>query len=146
MKHLLQLLVLSALLTWGSATVASAQTPAFIDAAREQALSSVDRSGGDTDEGEGFAQDGGGNNSHLLLEDDGRVYPNPTTGHLTIEFPAGVTKVEFFNSLGQRITPTVATSKNGHQLSVDMTMFSPGIYFVRLYGLNVAHIHRIDLN
>jgi len=78
----------------------------------------------------------GSNNSHLLLEDDVRIFPNPTHGDVNIEIPksidAGNARVEVYNTLGKRVhTETYTISAKG-KFHFNMGDRAPGIYFARL--------------
>jgi hypothetical protein len=56
------------------------------------------------------------------------IYPNPTTGKITVDVP-GFAKVEIYNTVGQLVeTKTVNT--------FDISSYNTGIYFFRIYDIN----------
>ena len=62
------------------------------------------------------------------LEQSLKIYPNPTTGVLNIQ-GEGMTSVEVYNTVGQRVMTQVADSK-GIQLNTEN--LNNGIYFLRI--------------
>ncbi len=62
------------------------------------------------------------------LEQSLKIYPNPTTGVLNIQ-GEGMTSVEVYNTVGQRVMTQVADSK-GLQLNTEN--LNNGIYFLRI--------------
>ena len=62
------------------------------------------------------------------LEQSLKIYPNPTTGVLNIQ-GEGMTSVEVYNTIGQRVMTQVADSK-GIQLNTEN--LNNGIYFLRI--------------
>lgn len=76
----------------------------------------------------------GGNNSHLLLDDEGRVYPNPTNGPITLDFGTLGTRpfrVAVFNTLGQTVNATPQYHDDGRKIHVDLRGHTPGLYFFK---------------
>lgn len=61
------------------------------------------------------------NNKYKELE----VYPNPTTGKLTLNSVVPTSKVELLNTLGEKLATQQADA-------VDLTSFSNGIYFLKI--------------
>ena len=61
--------------------------------------------------------------ANLEINDQIDIYPNPTTGILTIEGVKGTTEV--YNIYGERIATTVSTT-------IDLSQAARGIYFVRV--------------
>ena len=94
-----------------------------------------------------FGDGGEGNNSHLLLEDESVVYPNPTDGPINIRFeePLEVEWVQAFNTLGQRIHPPMQTLQQNKTYRVDFSGFTPGIYFIRIKVAGEVHVKRVIL-
>jgi hypothetical protein len=89
---------------------------------------------------------GRGNNSHLLLEEESRVFPNPTHGKVTVEVdvdPERGPNVGVFNTLGQQVV--VSIIRRGKGFEFDLTGFPPGIYFVKVTIGDKTIIHRISL-
>jgi hypothetical protein len=66
------------------------------------------------------------------------VNPNPANGHTTVSFqaPAHVThQVSIVNSFGTLVFKTNVSSGDGKiQLPLDLTGFTPGLYFVQVQG------------
>lgn len=90
---------------------------------------------------------GDGNNSHLLLEDESVVYPNPTDGPVNIRFQESldIEWVQAFNTLGQRIHPPMRTLQENKTYRVDFSGFTPGIYFIRVKAAGEVHVKRVIL-
>lgn len=61
------------------------------------------------------------------LDFDLQLYPNPTTGELTVSSSFPFNQVSFFNTLGQQFFPTI-TQLN----SIDLKHFPPGVYICRI--------------
>ncbi|HTN46328.1 MAG TPA: T9SS type A sorting domain-containing protein [Flavipsychrobacter sp.] len=62
-----------------------------------------------------------------------RIYPNPVTDHLTIDFTAPDTKIEIYNATGICVYQTRSQSKNEQ---LDVSSLSAGLYFIRLSKLH----------
>jgi hypothetical protein len=61
-----------------------------------------------------------------------RIYPNPTTGPLTVELPAGIrTDVELLNAIGQGLLRVVNRSGTVH---LDLTPYPDGYYYLMVKG------------
>lgn len=67
------------------------------------------------------------------------VYPNPTQSviHLKSDYHT-ISEVELFNSLGKRLTVTTDDLD-----SIDMSSFSPGVYYVKIIADNAAVVKRV---
>lgn len=60
-----------------------------------------------------------------------KMYPNPTDGMLTLEYPSGVsTRVEILNIVGKTIQ--LYTKQDGGKLNIDMNNYAKGVYMVRV--------------
>ena len=59
------------------------------------------------------------------------IYPNPTESKITLNIPPDLfgSEVTLYSILGQKLT---SFSVNKENFSFDMTMFTPGIYFLKL--------------
>ena len=73
-----------------------------------------------------------------------QVFPNPTQDNITISYPcnsAGELQIKISNTTGQVVyTETVnCTENNTVQHTIDLSNFSPGVYFVDLL-LNDQHV------
>jgi Secretion system C-terminal sorting domain len=88
---------------------------------------------------------GGGNNSHLLLIDDGRVYPNPSNGGgFLVDLPETGDRVVVLNSLGQLVPVGISVQNAGRTVEVTIPQYTPGIYFVRIqHNDNRTSTHRL---
>lgn len=62
-----------------------------------------------------------------FLNTDFLVYPNPTTGDVTLQLPGGMATITVINNLGQQIIKTQTTDKTTH-LHLD----NNGIYYISL--------------
>ena len=79
------------------------------------------------------------------------VYPNPARGQFTIyDPPAGraglrftVSRFEVLDVLGQRILSKKPTASNKRQITIDVSDFNPGIYFLKLTGENISVTKKI---
>jgi hypothetical protein len=68
----------------------------------------------------------------LFSEIEVNLYPNPTSGKFTLDFnqPLNFVQVVVINNNGQ-IMLTVKTA--GQQIPIDISSFSAGVYYVKLY-------------
>ncbi len=88
----------------------------------------------DTTSGSGIA------NSHE--NNSLNVYPNPTSGKVTVELPEsseGTFKVEIFDTNGKVVFSTKAASKNREKISLNVSGFKPGVYVVKLVNLQTFY-------
>ncbi len=67
------------------------------------------------------------------------AYPNPFSNNLTLRINENVTKIELTNSLGQKIKDFRNT---GHELQINTSELTPGIYFVRFVLENGNYINK----
>jgi pectate lyase len=88
---------------------------------------------------------GGGNNSHLLLIDDGRVYPNPSSGGgFSVDLTTSEDRIVVLNSLGQSVPVGLNSRNSGRTVDVTIPQYTPGIYFVRIQHTdNRTTTHRL---
>lgn len=96
--------------------------------------------------GTGAQVGNGGNNSHLLLEDDGRanVYPNPSPdGKFTVDIPYQAERVVVYNTVGQVVNANVQFRIGNRSAAVDLTGNNPGIYFVRITANGRTEVQRV---
>ncbi len=69
-----------------------------------------------------------------------KVYPNPTSSFVTIEFPnIGKTKIEV-HDITNRICEPVKYVSNNNQIQLDLTYLSAGVYFISAPDLNESVI------
>ncbi|MDA3910651.1 MAG: T9SS type A sorting domain-containing protein [Bacteroidales bacterium] len=73
--------------------------------------------------------------------DNVNVYPNPTSGQLTIENVNGA-DVEVFNLVGQRVYTAKNVDKN---MTVDLSNLSEGTYIVKVSGTNTFKTQKINI-
>jgi hypothetical protein len=130
MKQLVRI-SLCALLTLGFGFgVASAQSDADQGSQREGSVLNGD----------------GNNNSHLLLEDDMVVYPNPSTGKVTLSIDESkdrIDEIEVFNTIGMRVQSEMRYYEDRHKVLIDLTGHAKGIYFARVTVRGKQYIHRL---
>jgi hypothetical protein len=75
-------------------------------------------------------------------QDNYKVYPNPTTGLINIEFNSPISEnvsIEIVNELGEvmgNFQKQIFTGKN--TLNYDITSYPKGIYFVRIKEQNIT--------
>ncbi|MEM0517891.1 T9SS type A sorting domain-containing protein [Aequorivita flava] len=58
------------------------------------------------------------------------IYPNPTSGILTVKSPTEIVKLEIYNQLGQLV------SKESHQNTINISKTRVGLYFLKIYDIN----------
>ena len=73
--------------------------------------------------------------------DNVNVYPNPSTGHFTIENVRGA-DVEIFNLVGQRVYLAQNVDQN---INVDLSNLSEGTYIVKVSGTNTFKTQKINI-
>ena len=61
---------------------------------------------------------------------DFAVYPNPTTGILTVQSKTAIVQIEIHNLLGQLVL------SNTNQNTIDISNVSQGVYFIKVMGEN----------
>ena len=54
-----------------------------------------------------------------------KIYPNPTSGSLTIKMKEGLAKYEIYNMSGQKML-------KGNSMTVSMESFVPGTYLIKI--------------
>jgi len=62
-----------------------------------------------------------------------KYYPNPVNNMLNIEFAGGITSVEVYNAIGQKV---MTKKENSVLATVDMTSLAAGTYFVKVTSQN----------
>lgn len=58
------------------------------------------------------------------------LYPNPTTGRLLVELPAGPATVRVLSALGQLLQER--TAPTGHSIQLDLSAYPAGVYVVQI--------------
>ena len=74
------------------------------------------------------------------LENTLKVYPNPAKETLTIE--GTVTSVEVYNTVGQ----CLLTKQANGNTQIDLSGFSNGIYFLRVYNNGEMVVRKFSVN
>ncbi len=91
---------------------------------------------------------GGGNNTSLEVIDENifSIYPNPTTGLISISSTLGTNEysISILNSVGQKVL--VPVQNNGASYQVDLGSFAAGIYFVEVKTANGKSLKKIVKN
>jgi hypothetical protein len=83
------------------------------------------------------------NTADLLNETLIEIFPNPAVSELMIKNSGGVLKsIEIFTITGSKIYESDVTMRDG-QITVDVSKFHSGIYFVRLESGNQYSIHKV---
>jgi hypothetical protein len=59
------------------------------------------------------------------------MYPNPVSSQLTIEGMKDVTRIEIFNTAGQRMNVIENVNEN---MQIETSHFESGVYFVNFYN------------
>jgi hypothetical protein len=65
-----------------------------------------------------------------LIPDSVQVFPNPTTGDITIKTPSTCREIQIFDVLGRKL---MDRSAPGMVEQVSIGAFSPGVYFLKLF-------------
>ncbi len=62
------------------------------------------------------------------------IYPNPTSGTITIDFGrnTGVVEISVMNTLNKVVYTGSLQTRTGKTLNIDLSNFAKGLYFVRL--------------
>ena len=68
------------------------------------------------------------------------VFPNPTTGEVTLQLTAGAKKIDVCDLTGKVILSDSTSKDKAH---VDLSPFGNGIYFVKIYGNNAVEVIKI---
>ena len=68
---------------------------------------------------------------------DIHIYPNPTTGMLSITATEAIDRVEVSNLLGQHILMQTGTGKN---MNIDMNTLAAGVYIIKVNGIYTERI------
>ena len=71
---------------------------------------------------------------------DIKVYPNPTTARVTIE-TEGLSHVELFDNEGRRLQDY--TARNAHEITIDVSSFATGAYYLRIHRGNDVTIQKL---
>jgi len=79
-----------------------------------------------------------------IPEPDYLIYPNPTSGSVTIEMNnAGIHRIEVYDMPGKRlVSKNVAEDK----VQLDLSPYTQGIYLIRLHTSTTVYTHKIILN
>jgi len=79
------------------------------------------------------------------LSNNFKVYPNPTSGNLTISLTDNIKSIEIINLLGENIYCSL-TNNNQTKTEIDLTSIPKGIYFVKVDNGEKVFIEKIVLN
>lgn len=71
------------------------------------------------------------------ISDNVNIYPNPTTGFISVNTKLSIDKIEIYNTLG-KLMKTVLNNKN-----VSIENYYTGIYFIRIYCGNTTTTKKI---
>jgi len=79
---------------------------------------------------------------------DLNIYPNPTSGQLTLSFiaPAGTTSIDVYNVSGVLVYHSEITEQDGGistQQTIDATNWTGGVYFARLSSANNSVVGKV---
>ncbi|MGL2967309.1 GEVED domain-containing protein [Flavobacterium sp. XGLA_31] len=72
-----------------------------------------------------------------------KYYPNPVNNVLNIEFAGGITTVEVYNTIGQKIT---SQNVNAMTTTIDMSKLANGTYFVKVASEHAAKTIQVIKN
>ena len=71
------------------------------------------------------------------ISDNVNIYPNPTTGFISVNTKLSIDKIEIYNTLG-KLMKSVLNNKN-----VSIENYYAGIYFIRIYSGNTIVTKKI---
>ncbi|MBC8342439.1 MAG: T9SS type A sorting domain-containing protein [Bacteroidetes bacterium] len=76
------------------------------------------------------------------------IYPNPSTGKINFDIPAGLNKLEItiYNTVGQKVYAEQITSQTKTLKTIDLSEVPKGIYFVGLKSNGEQHFVKMILN
>ncbi|MFN3754573.1 GEVED domain-containing protein [Flavobacterium sp.] len=72
-----------------------------------------------------------------------KLYPNPTSNELNVEYTTAITSIEVYNLVGQRIA---AKNVNAISTTVDMSHLANGTYFVKVQAENASRTIKVMKN
>ncbi len=78
-----------------------------------------------------------------------RLYPNPVSSNLTIQFPENELdpkKIIFYNSVGQAVKGRLVSFQQAGKIEFDLSNLGKGVYFVKIEGLSTSGVFRILKN
>ena len=76
------------------------------------------------------------------FENNVAVYPNPTTGNVTVAAP-GMNHVTVLNALGQRVYDTEVS---GESVNLNLAQYQAGVYMVRIASESGVCVKRVTVN
>lgn len=80
--------------------------------------------------------------SEVLVEKDVNIYPNPTTGMLTVQTTnKQYSSVQVFNTIGQLMLEQAVTAKT---IQINIQHLVPGIYYIQLKGEHGTVVEKIE--
>ena len=59
-----------------------------------------------------------------------QVYPNPTTGDITIKTPSQCREMQIFDLLGRKLLDKAV---QGYVQQINIAPYTPGVYFLKLF-------------
>ncbi|MCW3101932.1 MAG: hypothetical protein JWO09_372 [Bacteroidetes bacterium] len=71
-----------------------------------------------------------------------RIFPNPSSGRITIEPGAGIESIRIYDTLGNSL---LSSKTNNERQEIDLGTYSRGIYFIELSGANDRRVKKIIL-
>ena len=74
-------------------------------------------------------------------EAEQQVYPNPTTGMVTVK-AAGMSRLTVLNALGQVVMDAEAESD---EVSLDLSSYQVGLYLIRVETAEAVTVRRVTL-
>jgi len=76
-------------------------------------------------------------------KEDFVLYPNPVSSQFAVgSLQLAIETIEIYNSIGEKMT-TKVISTDPNKMIVDVSDFSPGIYFVKIISENASIIRRL---
>ncbi len=81
-------------------------------------------------------------NDLILQEDIIKIYPNPTSGKLTINSNSKITSIEINNLLGEKV---FQSNINNQKSEIDLLSQPKGIYFIKFCIGEIVHTEKIIL-
>lgn len=88
-----------------------------------------------------------GQDESTIIEENIRIYPNPTNGMINIDFGSIDNEIELivYNLMGEQVLNKVVRASQGQSTQIDLESCTPGIYFVSVINEGKHTVQRISV-